>query len=79
MKVGWAELQSGDYDITLNNEFFTAGAVIEADEAAGSIWYVPSDPNTGRLLYDQRTDTWAKAHAQGVVRIYPRPAGTRPC
>jgi len=79
MKVGWSELQSGDYDITLDSQFFTLGAVIEADEAAGVIWYVPSDPNTGCLLYDQRTDTWARAQAQGVVRIYLRPAGARMC
>lgn len=79
MKVGWAELQAGDYDVTLDNRFFTAGAIIEADEASGSIWYVPADPNTGCLLYDGKTDTWARALVQGQVRIYEHRPGMRQC
>ena len=79
MRVEWADLQNGDYDITLNGAFFTLGAIIEADEQTGLILYVPADPNTGCLLYDARADTWARAQVQGAVRIYQRAPGARAC
>jgi len=79
MKVGWADLQSGDYDVTLDSRFFTDGPIIEADEAAGTIWFIPVDPATGCMLYDPQADNWARRHASGVVRIYPRRPGARMC
>jgi hypothetical protein len=79
MRVGWAEMQHGDYDVTLDNQFFAGGPIIEADEAAGTISYIPVDPATGCMLYDQREDGWARRHVSGVVRIYPRRPGERMC
>ena len=79
MNVTWGDMQTGRFEVLVDGRFFEAGAVVEADTAAGFVRYIPADAATGALLWDAEKRDWMVLRREGAVRIFEWPKYLRPC
>ena len=64
---------SRTFIVVLDKRFFTRGPILDADEAAGAVTFLPVD-ELGHHIFDQANGRWRVEKAVGKVQIFEQAA-----